>query len=478
MNDAGAFKGFDMSSPPPGKVIAMTVRERPDSVQTPSKPESAWRRLAAATFGRTNDPAPSSHGQSVRTWQELSPRARTFVATVCVVGAGIILSSLPVLSSTRPVWLGALLALSIPASMVKVSFPRSVSTLTVAQVLNYVTLLVLGTQAAILVAAVSAWSQCTFRSRYKNPVHQTLFSIASLACAVEAAGRCFVYLGGRPGAWDPATAVVPFVVASAVFFLVNSGLIAGAIGLSTEQPASRVWHATFFWSWPTYLFGAGVAAAAVTGIKNGGLWLVPLLAVALWSTFQNLQAYLARFNDSVTDPLTGLLNQRFVLPHAAREIDRARRNGTSLAVMLVDVDGFKSINDTYGHAAGDGVLRQLAKCLQNMSRSGDECARHGGDEFLLVMPDCSVAGAEKKGQELQAAVGAIRLASVPSFSGPLQVSVGTALFPDDAETVERLLEIADARMYRDKFSSRMGPPMSPKMSLVRPGAKSAGTTPS
>ena len=446
--------------------MTMTGRERPETVPTPSKAESLWKRLAASTFGQKNEPAPQSHGQSVRTWQELSPRARTFVATVCVLGVAIILSSLRVLTSTRPVLLGAMLALSIPASMVKVSFPRSVSTLTVAQVLNYVTLLMLGPHAAVLVAAVSAWSQCTFRSRYKNPVHQTIFSMASLACAVEAAGMCYVHLGGRPGAWEPSTAIVPFVVATAVFFDVNSGLIAGAIGVSTEQPAGRVWHETFFWSWPTYLFGAGVAAAAVTGIKNGGLWLVPLLAVALWSTFQNLQAYLARFNDSVTDPLTGLLNQRFVMPHAAREIDRARRNGTTLAVMVVDVNGFKFINDTYGHAAGDSVLRQLAECLQHMSRSSDVCARHGGDEFLLVMPDCSDTGAEKKGRELQSAVGAIRLASVPSFTGPVEVSVGTAVFPEDAETVERLLEIADARMYRDKFS--------PRMSLVRPKTKIAG----
>jgi diguanylate cyclase (GGDEF)-like protein len=393
--------------------------------------------------------------------------ARLFVSAVCVVGGAVIVSSLPSLVTTRPIVLGLLLALSLPASTVKVSFPRSVSTLTLCQVLAYITLLVLGPSEAVLVEALGAWSQCTFRSRYKNPMHQTLFSIAALACAIQLAGACFVRLGGRPGDWEPSTAMVPFVAAATVFFAVNSGLVAAAIGLSTEQSGVRIWHEAFFWSWPTYLFGAGLAAAVVTGIESGGLWLAPLLAMALWSTFQNLRAYLARFNDSVTDPLTALVNQRFIVPHAAREIERARRDGTKLAIMVADLDGFKSINDTYGHAVGDNVLRQVAQCLQQFSRSCDVCGRHGGDEFIVVLPVCDKAGAERRGRELQAAVSGMRLAFAPTFNVSLGVSIGTAVFPDDAETFERLLEIADARMYRNKHN--------PKISLVKPPTRLART---
>lgn len=441
--------------------------ERLDSVRV-RPPFSVWTRLVSALSQPDTEPPPMpTQVPSARSWDELPRVARLFVAGVSVVGIAVIVSALPVLVTTRPMLLGALLALALPASMVKVSFPRSVSTLTLGQVLNYFTLLMLGPQAAVLVAAISAWGQCTFRSRYRNPTHQTLFSVAGLACAVRVAGAFYVHLGGRPGAWDPSTAIVPFVVAAAVFFAVNAGLVAIAIGLSTEQAAIKVWNESFRWSWPTYLFGAGVAAVAVTGIKNEGLWLLPLLAVALWSTFQNLRAYLARFNDSVTDPLTGLLNQRFALPHAAREIERARRKGTPLSVMVIDVDGFKSINDTYGHAVGDSVLRQLAQCLQQFTRSCDACARHGGDEFLLVLPGCDALSAERKGRELQAVVAAMRPLRVPNFNQPLSISVGTAAYPGDAESLDRLLEIADDRMYRNKCS--------PRIALVKPKTRFAST---
>jgi diguanylate cyclase (GGDEF)-like protein len=424
-------------------------------------PLSVWTRIATALSQPKSEPMPiPTQVQSARSWRELPGVARVFVAAVSAIGVAVVLSALPVVTTTRPWLLATLLALALPASVVKVSFPRSVSTLTVGQVLNYFALLMLGPQAAVLVAATSAWSQCTFRSRYRNPSHQTLFSVAALACAIRVAGAAYVHLGGHPGAWDPSTAVVPFAVAAAVYFVVNAGLVAIAIGLSSEQSATRVWHETFLWSWPTYLFGAGMAGAAVTGIKNGGLWLLPLLGVALWSTFQNLRAYLVRFNDSVTDPLTGLLNQRFVLPHAAREIGRARRNGTSVAVMVVDLNGFKSINDTYGHAVGDSVLRQLAQTLQQFTRSCDVCARHGGDEFLLVLPGCDSAAAERKGRDLQALVAAMRPLCVPNFNASLAISVGTAVYPSDAESVDDLLVIADDRMYRNKSG--------PRMMLVKP----------
>ena len=448
-----------MSSRPTGRFTAIAGK-RLDSVHMRSR-LSLLTRIAAVISQPKDEPPPMpTQVQSARSWRGLPPKARLFVGAISAMGMLVIALALPVVTTTRPLLLAALLALALPASVVKVSFPRSVSTLTVGHVLNYFTLLMLGPKAAVLVAATSAWSQCTFRSRYRNPTHQTLFSVAALAVAIQAAGVCFVQLGGVPGAWNPSTAMVPFAVAAAVFFVVNAGLVAIAIGLSTEQAASRVWHETFVWSLPTYLFGAGAAAAAVTGIKNGGLWLLPLLSLALWSTFQNLRAYLVRFNDSVTDPLTGLLNQRFVLPHTVREIDRARRNGTSLAIMIVDLNGFKSINDTYGHVVGDSVLRQVAQTLQQFTRSCDVCARHGGDEFLLVLPGCDTAGAERKGRDLQALVAAMRPLRVPNFNASLSISVGTAVYPSDAGTIDDLLEIADDRMYRNKNS--------PRMTLVKP----------
>jgi diguanylate cyclase (GGDEF)-like protein len=263
----------------------------------------------------------------------------------------------------------------------------------------------------------------------------------------------YVALGGHPGMWEPATMFVPLAAATTTFFLLNSGLIAAAIGLSTVQSPVRIWSDSFLWIWPSYLLGATVAVAIFSGVREGSLWLVAFLLVPLALTVRNLQVYFERFHQSQTDPLTGLPNQRFVLEHAARELARARRRGTSVAFALVDVDGFKSINDTHGHRAGDGALKRVARCLQQAVRPFDVCARFGGDEFLLVLPDCGAEAAVRRRESLQDAVNAMRLRLRGTDVG-LTISVGIAVSPDDGESLERLLDLADARMYKGKARGR------------------------
>src|SRR5262245_9217767 len=125
-----------MSSRPPGKLMAITG-ERLDSVHM-RQPLSVWARIAAALSQPSSEPRPMpTQVQSARSWRELPGVSRLFVAIVSTIGIGVVLSALPVVATTRPLLLMALLALALPASVVKVSFPRSVSTLTVGQVLNY-----------------------------------------------------------------------------------------------------------------------------------------------------------------------------------------------------------------------------------------------------------------------------------------------------------------------------------------------------
>jgi diguanylate cyclase (GGDEF)-like protein len=192
--------------------------------------------------------------------------------------------------------------------------------------------------------------------------------------------------------------------------------------------------------------------------------------VALVLTFHNLRAYFARVSESVTDPLTGLPNQRFALPHAAREVALAARDGASLAIVVADLDGFKAINDTYGHRAGDLVLREVAHCLQSAIGPDDVCARYGGDEFLIVMSHCYAWEAERRGQQLKAAVAALRFNGKIGTDAAVALSVGIAVLPDDGESLEELLEAADARMYRNKFA--------PKLGLLRPRVGGSRKVPS
>src|SRR5262249_40587930 len=161
-------------------------------------------------------------------------------------------------------------------------------------------------------------------------------------------------------------------------------------------------------------------------------------AVSLGLIFQNFTAYVRRFTDSVTDPLTGLPNVRHLLSHAAQEIARAERDGTPLTVLLVDLDGFKSINDSYGHAAGDAALRLVGECVQHSIRVYDTCARYGGDEFVAVLPNCDLADAQGRAVGLQEAVKALGFQPKAETVG-LSVSVGVASYPDDGTTFEALL---------------------------------------
>ena len=150
---------------------------------------------------------------------------------------------------------------------------------------------------------------------------------------------------------------------------------------------------------------------------------------------------------ALTDPLTGLGNRRHFDERLARELDRADREGTPLSLCLVDLDDFKTINDTYGHAAGDAVLTAAASCL----RRGGEAFRYGGDEFALLLPRCC----ERTAAEVAGAVCA-RIAELIDAGGrALAVSAGTATFAPSAwSEPSELLRAADAALYARKSERR------------------------
>jgi len=158
--------------------------------------------------------------------------------------------------------------------------------------------------------------------------------------------------------------------------------------------------------------------------------------------------------DSLTDPLTGLPNRRSMFVHLARELARSERINSPVAMIVMDIDGFKTINDTYGHHVGDHALRQVAKALQGAMRPYDLCVRYAGDEFIIVLADCSRAAAEAKRRELQDRVGSIELEVRPGKLLRLAASAGASVFPHDGLSYEALLADADHRMYRDKVARR------------------------
>jgi diguanylate cyclase (GGDEF)-like protein len=165
--------------------------------------------------------------------------------------------------------------------------------------------------------------------------------------------------------------------------------------------------------------------------------------------------------DSLTDPLTALPNTRFMFMHLTRELARANRLKSEVSLLVMDLDNFKEINDTYGHHVGDRALREVAAVLRTAIRPYDICVRYAGDEFIVVLSGCGGEEAERKRVELQRAVDALQFEARPGKMLALAISVGAAVFPHDGDSYETLLATADSRMYRDKTRRKRRGPHAP-----------------
>jgi len=154
--------------------------------------------------------------------------------------------------------------------------------------------------------------------------------------------------------------------------------------------------------------------------------------------------------DSLTDPLTALPNTRFMFMHLTRELARAERLKSEVSLLVMDLDSFKDINDTYGHHVGDRALREVANVLRATIRPYDICVRYAGDEFIVVLSGCGGEEAERKRIELQRAVDQLAFEPRQGETLALAISIGAAVFPHDGNSYETLLATADSRMYRDK----------------------------
>jgi diguanylate cyclase (GGDEF)-like protein len=153
-------------------------------------------------------------------------------------------------------------------------------------------------------------------------------------------------------------------------------------------------------------------------------------------------------NSATTDYLTGLPNARSLFMHLDQQLARCKRESSSVAVMVCDMNGFKKINDHFGHLEGDKVLKLFAKLLQQVSREYDYVARMGGDEFVVIAPNMTVAAASQKSGLLSTL--AQRASHQICGDDLLSLSVGAAFFPQDGSDAEKLLTEADRKMYAAK----------------------------
>jgi diguanylate cyclase (GGDEF)-like protein/PAS domain S-box-containing protein len=192
-----------------------------------------------------------------------------------------------------------------------------------------------------------------------------------------------------------------------------------------------------------------------TGYSPADRGLLHFVAAQVGLALERKRLHDDLMRSACVDELTGLPNRRLFFDRIRTAVARARRCKSRLGLLYVDVDDFKQVNDRYGHAAGDALLREVSARLVECARESDTVARLGGDEFVLLLEDLQTPeDAEHCADKIRAAL----VQPVPTQCAPLRigVSIGTALFPDHADQVETLLMHADGNMYARKRAHKRG----------------------
>lgn len=157
---------------------------------------------------------------------------------------------------------------------------------------------------------------------------------------------------------------------------------------------------------------------------------------------------------SIRDPLTGLFNRRYLESSLERELHKAARKNTPLGIIMIDIDHFKKFNDTFGHLAGDTVLRELGVFLRKQVREEDIACRYGGEEFTLMLPDTSLEKTRQRAEHLREGMRNLHLVHHGQAMSAVTLSLGVAIFPDHGLTAETIINAADKALYSAKEQGR------------------------
>ena len=311
-------------------------------------------------------------------------------------------------------------------------------------------LLLTGSAMSAAVTAAAAFVLGDLVSR--KPADRTLYNASQLIIAISL-GSLVIDVSHQTGAISnphgPGLAWFPvFAIASVVVFATNIGLTSLVIAKHQGQPMLPILRGAVAASLSTDGMLLALSPVLVV-VASRSLWLIPLLLVTIWTVYRSAQSALARRHEANHDLLTDLPNRRLFNERLANCVDLARRGNGMVGLILLDLDGFKGINDRLGHHVGDQVLVQVARRFEAARRPSDMLARLGGDEFALILSSLS---------DVSVAVGVaerlLRLLDEPIMTEGFPVSVGVrlgvAVLPDHAEDSEALLRRADEAMYRAK----------------------------
>lgn len=313
-----------------------------------------------------------------------------------------------------------------------------------------------GPEVAVLMAAAGSVLGCAAR---RDIPLRTLVNSGQIAVAAVWAGLMHQGLGGGPGLLVLPAGLVHYLLVAVSFDLVNMALDQWGQVLAQGGRWLSAWTSSVLYErgWLLPMYGV-VAVIIILLAQAYGPWGLALgvgLVLSLHGLLRlHTQAPEVR-RLAETDQLTGLANYRRLQTWLAAEFEALVAAGRPLSVLWVDVDGLKTVNDRFGHDAGNALLQAVAAIIAGTTRYHDLVARYGGDEFVVLLPGTPAGGVDVVRQRILEAAESVPL----SHNGQtllISLSIGAATYPDDAQSPQELLRAADAAMYTSKRRKRAG----------------------
>ncbi len=238
----------------------------------------------------------TNFGDTTLGWQAQPQAVRRYAAAVMAAGVATLVALFP-FTYPRPMLFAVLLMTACLTSAWKITLPISLtsgSTLSVTHAVNLMALLMLGPRHAVPIAVVGAWAQCTFHVKQPYPLYRTVFSMAAEAFTMMASALAYAWLGGSPGPVTLVDSARPLVAAIATYFVVNTGLVAGAIALSTGRSVWAVWRDDFLWSSTSFTVAGTAGAGAAILINRGEQWIAVLMLAPVYLTYRMYRLVVGR----------------------------------------------------------------------------------------------------------------------------------------------------------------------------------------
>ena len=386
-----------------------------------------------------------------------------------VTATGVAIAAHPQVLGSARVWvlLAAMLVLECVAA--RIARQRGYTTFTSATVLGIAALLTDGVAAGMLVLAVGGLATSLLRRR---DLAKTLFNVGQLPLSGLAAGPLLALVSDAhwlgPPTQELVSSPVAIVAAVGAWFVVNLCFLTSALLLIGEVRGRGVAREMLRRHAPVIV--AMLSLAPIVGIvATHALVLFPLLAVPTLSVLRLVRRFHEHQREAQHDALTGLVNRRVFTADCEVAVADAQQSGRTAAVLMVDLDDFKQLNDTHGHPAGDEALRVVGRRLRDIVRDDDTVARLGGDEFGVVLRSLrSPDDVQRIAADIEAVLGVAMRVGEDMWTA--SASVGWAASPAGSVDAVGLVAGADAVMYARKHAScdALAVPLEPAPATVGP----------